>query len=69
MEWLKVQALCSSPSTTKKKKKKPDHLHNHSLKNSNKLARYQWLILITLAPQEAEIRKVTVRSQPGQIAF
>jgi hypothetical protein len=29
-------------------------------------ARCQWLTPIVLAIQEAEIRKITVRSQPGQ---
>jgi hypothetical protein len=28
---------------------------------------YRWLIPIILATQEAEIRRIAVRSQPGQI--
>jgi hypothetical protein len=30
-------------------------------------ARYQWLTPVILAIQEVEIRKIVVRSQPGQI--
>jgi hypothetical protein len=30
-------------------------------------ARHQWLMPIILATQEAEMRRITVRSQPGQI--
>jgi hypothetical protein len=30
-------------------------------------ARWQWLTSVILAPQVAEIRKIAVRSQPGQI--
>jgi hypothetical protein len=31
------------------------------------IARHQWLMPIILASQEAEIRRITVQSQPGQI--
>jgi hypothetical protein len=31
------------------------------------LARHQWVMLIILAIQEAEIRRITVQSQPWQI--
>jgi hypothetical protein len=31
------------------------------------LARCQWLMPVILATQEAEIRRITVGSQPGQI--
>jgi hypothetical protein len=30
-------------------------------------ARHQWLTPVTLATQEAELRKITVQSQPRQI--
>jgi hypothetical protein len=30
-------------------------------------ARHQWLTPVILTTQEAEIRRITVRSQPGQI--
>jgi hypothetical protein len=30
-------------------------------------ARHQWLTLVTLATQEAEIRRISVQDQPGQI--
>jgi hypothetical protein len=29
----------------------------------------QWLMLIILATQKAEIRRITVQSQPGQIVL
>jgi hypothetical protein len=32
------------------------------------VARHWWIILVILATQEAEIRKISVQSQPGQIA-
>jgi hypothetical protein len=32
-------------------------------------ARYQWLMLVILATWEAEIKKITVRSQPRQIVL
>jgi hypothetical protein len=32
-------------------------------------ARCQWLTPVILASQEAEIRRITVRSQPGQIVL
>jgi hypothetical protein len=31
--------------------------------------RHQWLILVILANQKAEIRRILVRSQPGQIVL
>jgi hypothetical protein len=31
------------------------------------MARSWWLVLVILATQEAEIRRILVRSQPGQI--
>jgi hypothetical protein len=36
-------------------------------KQSLKITRCQWLMPVILATQEAEIRRVVVRSQPGQI--
>jgi hypothetical protein len=36
-------------------------------KRKNYLARHQCLTLIILTTQEAEIRRITVQSQPGQI--
>jgi hypothetical protein len=35
-------------------------------KNKN-LARHQWLMPVILATQEAEIRRIAIQSQPGQI--
>jgi hypothetical protein len=32
-------------------------------------ARHQWLTPVILATQETEIRRITVRSQPGQIVY
>jgi hypothetical protein len=32
-----------------------------------KMARRQWLVPIILATQEAEIRRIAVQSQPGQV--
>jgi hypothetical protein len=49
------KVLVLIPSTAKRKKKKTKH------------ARHPWLMFIILATQEAEIRRITVRSQPGQI--
>jgi hypothetical protein len=34
---------------------------------TGKIAGRQWLMLVILATEEAEIRRITVRSQPGQI--
>jgi hypothetical protein len=34
---------------------------------SLRLARHQWLTPVILATQEAEIRRIMVRSQPGRI--
>jgi hypothetical protein len=53
---------CSWPS---------DHTDSHyfaSLKINN-LARSQWLTPVILATQEAEIRRMAVRSLPGQIVL
>jgi hypothetical protein len=33
------------------------------------MARYQWLTPVILATQEAEIRRIVVRSQPRQIVL
>jgi hypothetical protein len=33
----------------------------------NKVARHQWLTPVILAAQEAEIKRITVQSQPSQI--
>jgi hypothetical protein len=39
------------------------------LKTRNLLeARHRWLTPVILATQDAEIRRIAVRSQPGQIA-
>jgi hypothetical protein len=32
-----------------------------------KIARHQWLTPVILAVQEAEIRRIVLQSQPGQI--
>jgi hypothetical protein len=37
------------------------------IKNSN-IAGHQWLTHVILATQEAEIRRIMVQSQPGQIS-
>jgi hypothetical protein len=38
------------------------------LKNNHVLAQHQWLTPVIPATQEAEIRRITVRSQSGQIS-
>jgi hypothetical protein len=42
-------------------------LHQRDLKKKKMLAGYQWLMLVILAVQEAEIRRTEVQSQPRQI--
>jgi hypothetical protein len=44
----------------------PLHVHNYHLSMKNKTARRWWLTAIILATQEAETRRIVVRSQPGQ---
>jgi hypothetical protein len=39
----------------------------HSLNEEKRQARHQWLTPVILATQEAEVRRITVLSQPGQI--
>jgi hypothetical protein len=48
-------------------KKYPTSLSKVKEYKMTKNARHQWLMPILLAIQEAEIRRITVRSQPGQI--
>jgi hypothetical protein len=58
MEWLKVKAPGSSPSTTHtQKKKNPNQIKPK--KGSRKPAP-RWLMAIILATQEAEVRRVAV---------
>jgi hypothetical protein len=38
-------------------------------KNKTKAARHWWLTPLILGTQEAEIRRIMVQSQPGQIVF
>jgi hypothetical protein len=38
-------------------------------KRCEKVARCLWLMPVILAPQEAEIRRIMVESQPGQIVW
>jgi hypothetical protein len=64
MDWLKVCALSSSPSTAKKKKKKKKKKEEEE--EEEKKAEHQWLMPVILATQGAEIRRLEVRSQPGQ---
>jgi mannosyltransferase OCH1-like enzyme len=40
-----------------------------STKKYEKDAKHQWLTRVILAIQEAEIRRITVQSQPGQIVL
>jgi hypothetical protein len=40
-----------------------------SFKTVRKIAGHWWLTPVILATQEAEIRRISVRSQPGQIAI
>jgi hypothetical protein len=42
-------------------------VENTQLLKKKKPTRCKWLTLIILATQEAEIRRITVRSQPGHI--
>jgi hypothetical protein len=54
----KHEALNSNAVPPKKKNKK---------KKTNLFARCQWLMPVILVTQEAEIRRISVRSQPRQI--
>jgi hypothetical protein len=42
-------------------------LGNIKGKKKKKKARHLWLMPVILAAQEAEIKRITVQSQPGQI--
>jgi hypothetical protein len=52
----KHEALNSTPSTAKNRQTE-----------KRRMAGHQWLTPVILASQEAEIRKIPVQSQPGQI--
>jgi hypothetical protein len=52
--------FCSQQSESLKKKKNPQ-------KAKHRTVRGQWFTLVILGTQEAEIRRITVRSQPRQI--
>jgi hypothetical protein len=54
----KRKALHSNPNTTKKKKKEKER--------RKLLCCHQWLTPTILATQEADIRRITVQSQPGK---
>jgi hypothetical protein len=53
---MSTRPQVQSPVPPKKKKKK-----------EKKKVGFQWLMPITLATQEAEMRRITVQSQPRQI--
>jgi hypothetical protein len=57
----KHETLSSNTSAAKKKKKK------RKKEKKRILPAARWLMPIILATQEAEIRRIAVRSQPGQI--
>jgi hypothetical protein len=40
----------------------------HEAIKERKVSRYQWLMPVVLTTWEAEIRKIEVQDQPGQIA-
>jgi hypothetical protein len=45
----------------------PSYPRTLELQKVKDLAGYQWLTPVILATQEAEIRRIMVQSQPGQI--
>jgi hypothetical protein len=58
-----VHILSASVSWIIKKRQQAEHLPQETVN----FAGYQWLMPIIPATQEAEIRRIMVQSQPGQI--
>jgi hypothetical protein len=75
VEWLEVKTLSPNPSIAKKKRLGIQEAHYHGVHRALSYRFFQqrskcqcwWFTPVIPATQEAEIRRIAVGSQPGQV--